>query len=187
MGYAGQYPEQIEKIVILNTAAFRSSRIPLRIRICRWPVFGALLVRGCNGFARPALAMAVTRPLRKEIAKAYIAPYDSWRNRVAVHGFVRDIPLSPDHPSYGTLVQVEMNLARLSVGNHPMLILWGGKDFCFNRSFFEEWSRRFPAAETHYFENGGHYILEDCLDDIAAQLLRFFKRGSGSKESRRES
>ncbi len=186
MGYAGNHPERIEKIVILNTAAFRSARIPLRIRICGWPVFGALLVRGCNGFARPALSMAVTRPLKKEIAKAYIAPYDSWRNRVAIHGFVRDIPLSPDHPSYETLVQVEMNLARLSKGSHPMLILWGGKDFCFNRYFFEEWRQRFPAAENHYYENGGHYVLEDCMDEIAPILRRFFQRGTGSKESRRE-
>ena len=179
MGYAGQYPERIDKIVILNTAAFRSTRIPMRIRICGLPVFGALLVRGCNGFARPALSMAVARPLKKEIAKAYIAPYDSWRNRVAVHGFVRDIPLSSTHPSYETLVHVEMNLAGLSDGRHPMLILWGGKDFCFNRYFFEEWRRRFPAAESHYFENGGHYILEDCLDDIAPILKRFFKSGTG--------
>ena len=179
MGYAGQYPERIEKIVILNTAAFRSSRIPMRIRICRWPVFGALLVRGCNGFALPARFMAVTKPLKKEIAKAYIAPYDSWRNRVAIHGFVRDIPLSPDHPSYETLVQVETNLARLSEGRHPMLILWGGKDFCFDRYFFEEWCKRFPAAENHYFENGGHYILEDCLEEIAPMLRRFFERGTG--------
>ena len=179
MGYAGNNPERIEKLVILNTAAFRSPRIPMRSRICGWTVFGALLVRGCNGFARPALSMAVTRPLKKEIAEASIAPYDSWRHRIAIHGFVRDIPLSPDHPSYETLVQVETTLARLSEGRHPMLILWGGKDFCFDRYFFEEWCKRFPAAENHYFENGGHYILEDCLEEIAPMLRRFFERGTG--------
>jgi cis-3-alkyl-4-acyloxetan-2-one decarboxylase len=183
MGYAGCYPERIEKIVVLNTAAFRSARIPLRIRICGWPVFGALLVRGCNGFARPACSMAVINPLKKEIAEAYLAPYNSWKNRVAIYGFVRDIPLSPTHPSYETLVQVEMNLARLSDRNHPMLILWGGKDFCFNRTFYDEWSKRFPAAEKHFFENGGHYVLEDCRETIRPILQRFFRIGKG-KESR---
>ena len=175
IGYAGRYPERIDKIVVLNTAAFRSLRIPLRIRICRWPVFGALLVRGCNGFAWPACSMAVVNPLKKEIAEAYLAPYNSWKNRVAIYGFVRDIPLSPAHPSYETLVQVETNLARLSEGNHPMLILWGGGDFCFNRSFYEEWCERFPAAEKHYFENGGHYVLEDCLETITPIIQRFFR------------
>ena len=39
----------------MNTAAFRSSRIPLRIAVCRWPLLGALLVRGLNLFARGAV------------------------------------------------------------------------------------------------------------------------------------
>jgi cis-3-alkyl-4-acyloxetan-2-one decarboxylase len=177
MGYAGRYPERIDSIVALNTAAFRSSRIPLRIRICRWPVIGALLVRGCNAFARPAISMAVTKPLKKEIAEAYLAPYDSWKNRVAIYGFVRDIPLNPAHPSYKTLTQVEMNLARLSEKNHPMLILWGGMDFCFSRYFYDEWCRRFPNAENHFFENGGHYVLEDCLETIKPIIQKFFQIG----------
>jgi cis-3-alkyl-4-acyloxetan-2-one decarboxylase len=180
MGYAGRYPERIEKIVVLNTAAFRSTRIPHRIRACRWPGIGPLLVRGCNGFARPAVFMAVTKPLKKDIARAYLAPYNSWQNRIAISEFVRDIPLSPSHPSYKTLVQVEMNLGRLS--DHPLLILWGGKDFCFNRSFYDEWCKRFPAAEKHYFEDGGHYVLEDCLEEIKPILRRFFR-----SEKRRES
>jgi cis-3-alkyl-4-acyloxetan-2-one decarboxylase len=176
MGYAGRYPERIEKIVILNTEAFRSSGIPWRIRICRWPVLGVLLVRGCNGFAWPASYMAVTKPLPKEVAKAYYTPYNSWKNRIAIHRFILDIPLSPSHPSYQTLVQVEKSLSRLSGTDHPMLILWGGKDFCFTRYFFDEWCARFPNAEAHYFDEGGHYILDDCLATISPILQRFFCR-----------
>jgi cis-3-alkyl-4-acyloxetan-2-one decarboxylase len=181
MGYAGRFPERIEKIVVLNTAAFRSTRIPFRIRACRWPVIGPLLVRGCNGFAWPAVFMAVTKPLKKKIARAYLAPYNSWRNRIAIFAFVRDIPLSPAHPSYETLVQVEMNLAGLSA--HPLLILWGGREFCFNRSFYDEWCKRFPSAEKYYFEDGGHYVLEDCLEEITPILRGFFMSGK-KRESR---
>jgi len=175
MGYAGRFPERIEKIVVLNTAAFLSSRIPLRIRICRWPYLGTLLVRGCNAFAGLARYMAVSKPLKREIAHAYVAPYDSWKNRVAIHGFVRDIPLSQKHPTYKTMVQVERGLTVLANKNLPMLILWGGKDFCFTRHFFNEWCRRFPHAESHYFENGGHYVLEDCFDTIKPIVQRFFR------------
>ncbi|MBU4393539.1 MAG: alpha/beta fold hydrolase, partial [Proteobacteria bacterium] len=46
LGVAGRYPAAIEKLVILNTAAFHSQRIPWRIRLCRWPFIGSLLVRG---------------------------------------------------------------------------------------------------------------------------------------------
>src|SRR5262245_60286042 len=54
-------PERFARFVLFNMAAFRSKRIPFRIRICRWPVFGPLAVRGLNGFARAALTMAVCR------------------------------------------------------------------------------------------------------------------------------
>ncbi len=173
MGCAVQSPEQIDRIVVMNTAAFRSSRIPLRIRICRWPVVGALLVRGLNGFALPARYMAVVRPLPQDIAKAYIAPYNSWQNRVAIHRFVRDIPLDEGHVSYPALVAVEEGLAGLRARRVPLLLLWGGRDFCFNDTFYSEWCERFPEAENHYFADGGHYILEDKFDDIAPLLQQF--------------
>ena len=42
-----------------------------------------------------------------------------------------------------------------------MIILWGRHDFVFDDWYFEEWRRRFPEAESHMFEDAGHYILED--------------------------
>ena len=47
-------PEQIEKIVLLNTAAFPSTDAAKRILLCRTPVLGQILVFGLNGFAGPA-------------------------------------------------------------------------------------------------------------------------------------
>ncbi len=174
MGYAVRYPESIEKVVILNTAAFRSQRIPFRIRVCRWPLLGKILVRGCNGFAWPATFMAVSRPMKKNVAAAFIAPYDSWKNRVAVHAFVKDIPLRSSHPSYRTLVEVENGLRLLKELEIPILILWGGKDFCFNTYFFDEWCQRFPEAEKYYYEHAGHYILEDAFEELEPKFRSFF-------------
>ncbi len=175
MGVAGRSPQLIERIVVLNTGAFRSQRIPFRIRICRWPFLGALIVRGLNGFAWPATFMAVAGKLSKEVAAAYLAPYDSWAHRVAVHGFVRDIPLSPSHPSYQTLTRVEEGLKDLAALDIPMLICWGGKDFCFNDHFYNEWCRRFPAADRLYIPEAGHYVLEDGLEQIRPRLKQFFE------------
>ena len=174
MGVAGVSPEAVERIVVLNTGAFRSQRIPFRIRICRWPILGALIVRGLNGFAWPASFMAVTRRLAKDVAAAYLAPYDSWAHRVAVHGFVRDIPLDASHPSYQTLTAVEAGLEDLARRKIPMLICWGGKDFCFNDHFYGEWCSRFPEADTLYLPEAGHYVLEDGLEQIRPRLKHFF-------------
>lgn len=166
----------LEKLVILNTAAFRSSRIPLRIRICRWPLLGDVLVKGCNGFAAAATFMAVAEPMQKEIAAAYVKPYSSWRNRIGVHEFVKDIPMKPGHRSYQTLVDIEHYVDELVQEPPPMAIIWGGKDFCFNRSFYDEWRRRFPTAENHYFDNYGHYILEDGAGRVEPIIGKFLSR-----------
>ncbi|WP_417909503.1 alpha/beta fold hydrolase [Candidatus Electronema sp. PJ] len=173
MGWAGQHPERVAGLVVLNTAAFHANLLALRIAICRWPVLGALLVRGLNGFAWPATFMAVCKRMRAEVKAGFLAPYNSWANRVAVHRFVRDIPLKPTHPSWATLSTVEASLERLQ--DKPMLICWGGKDFCFNDYFYAEWQRRFPNAQSYYFPNAGHYVLEDALPEILPFLTVFLQ------------
>ncbi|MCI5148501.1 MAG: alpha/beta hydrolase [Candidatus Electrothrix sp. MAN1_4] len=173
MGWAGQHPERVAGLVVLNTAAFHSTLIPQRIAVCRWPVLGSLLVRGLNGFALPATFMAVAKKMRPEVKAGFLVPYDNWANRVAVHAFVQDIPLQPSHPSWDTLTQVESSLDQLR--DKPMLICWGGKDFCFNDQFYAEWQQRFPAAQCHYFPDAGHYVLEDALSEITSLLGPFLQ------------
>jgi haloalkane dehalogenase len=175
MGVAAKNPDSIKRAMILNTAAFRSKRIPFRISICRWPVVGTFLVRGLNGFAGPATTMAVSKKMDTNVAAAFLAPYDSWKNRVAVAAFVEDIPLDFGHPSYKTLLAVEKGLEKFQQRQLPMLICWGGKDFCFNDSFYEEWCQRFPHADSHYFKEAGHYVLEDAFDKIEPIALNFFE------------
>jgi haloalkane dehalogenase len=175
MGSAVNHIDKIDKIVVMNTAAFRSNRIPLRIQLCRLPFIGEILVRMFNGFAWPATFMAVKNKMKPAVAKAFIAPYNSWKNRVAVYNFVRDIPLDSHHKSYETLVEIENRLVLIRDSGVPLLIVWGGGDFCFNDHFFKEWTERFPEAETRYFHDGGHYILEDKLLEIVPILKSFFR------------
>jgi len=171
MGWAGNHPERIDGLVVLNTAAFVSSHIPLRIAVCRWPVIGGLLVRGLNGFAWPATFMAVHEKMKPKVASGFLQPYNNWQNRVAVHRFVLDIPMEEDHPTRPILQAVEENLAQLQ--DKPMLICWGGEDFCFNDHFYEQWQQRFPAADTLYLADAGHYVLEDGLEAVLERLNPF--------------
>jgi len=174
MGVAGSYLDKVDKIVVMNTAAFRSSRIPFRIRLCRIPVLGEILVRGFNGFAWPATFMAVSNTMGEKVKHGYLAPYNSWKNRIATHRFVLDIPLSKKHPSYDTLVEVESGLQEIKKLAIPLLIVWGGKDFCFNDSFYDEWRERFPDAEFTYYADAGHYLLEDKKDEVNERIATFF-------------
>ena len=161
-GWATRHPALVSRFVVLNTAAFTGFEAPLRIRICRWPWLGAFLVRGLNGFLRSSFRMAVTRPLHSRVRRGYLLPYDSYASRVAIHQFVRDIPLGSSHPTYATLLAIEERLGLLA--EKPMLILWGGRDFCFNDRFLDQWRRRFPNADVHRFADAGHYVVEDAGD-----------------------
>jgi cis-3-alkyl-4-acyloxetan-2-one decarboxylase len=176
MGAATRLPERFSRFVLFNTAAFRSQRIPLRIAVCRIPGLGAIGVRGLNLFSRAALQMAVARPdrLTPAVRRGYLAPYGNWHDRVAVLRFVQDIPLSPAHPSYDTLVAIEEGLPKLR--DRPMLFVWGERDWCFTTEFLDEFLRRFPNAESLRLPDAGHYVFEDAIEPIRARVQEFLTR-----------
>jgi cis-3-alkyl-4-acyloxetan-2-one decarboxylase len=169
-GYAKRYPTNVKKIVILNTAAFTSKHIPFRINILKTPFLGEKFVRLFNGFAWPATFMTTTKKLSTKKKLGYLLPYNNYKNRIATSRFVKDIPLSKRHPTYRTLKDIEDNLKTIDC---PKLILWGGKDFCFNDHFFNKWKATYPDAKSVYFEKAGHYVLEDELPAIIKQIREF--------------
>jgi haloalkane dehalogenase len=172
-GFATRHPEMIGRIVILNTAAFFSTHIPKRIALCRAGFFGKVLVRGFNGFAGPASWMSIVRPLAPDVKSGFLFPYDSWVNRVAVHRFVQDIPMCVSHPTRPVLDGIEAKLPLLA--DREKMILWGGKDFCFNDHFLARWQQIFPQASVHRYADAGHYVLEDAGDDARQRICDFLK------------
>ncbi len=172
-GAAGRMPERFKRIVLMNTAAFRSQMIPFRITLCRIPLLGSLGVRGFNLFARAAISMAVSKskPMPSQVARGYLAPYDSWNNRVAIDRFVKDIPLSVTHPSYATLLDVENNLANLA--DLPVLFPWGQQDWCFTTKFLDIFLKHFPDAQTKIYDDASHYIFEDVPDELVELISGF--------------
>lgn len=178
MTYATRFPERIKRLVVLNTAAFHlpaSKPLPQSLRICRHAIIGAFLIRGLNAFCRAAAFLGCQESrMSRQVRQGYLAPYDSWRNRIAVHRFVQDIPLIPKDPSYALVTEVQQGLHRLR--KIPMLICWGEKDFVFDRHFLREWTRYFPEAELHRFPRAGHYVLEDAGGEVIPLIIDFFDR-----------
>jgi haloalkane dehalogenase len=176
MGAAVDLPERFSKFVLMNTAAFRSREIPLRIAVCRIPLLGAWGVRGLNLFSGAAISMAVEKHERMtaEVKAGFLGPYNNWQNRVAVHRFVQDIPLKPSHPSYQTLVHVEEGLAQFQ--GHPLLLIWGERDWCFTTNFLDEFERRFPQAETLRIPDAGHYVFEDAHEVMLPRIEQFLQQ-----------
>ena len=173
MGMAGRMSERIQKLVVTNTAAFRSQEIPLSIASCRIPVFGSVAVRGFNAFAGVATWRATAKGLSDSVKSGLTMPYNSWANRIATLRFVEDIPLKPSHPSYDALLAVEEGLNTLT--EKPMLICWGEQDFCFTPNFRKEWQRRFPDAEVHAWGDVGHYVIEDVPERLVETMTAWLQ------------
>jgi len=176
MGYAIRYPENVGRFVVFNTAAFYQPALPWRIKVCRVPAFGELAIRGLNAFARLALVWATAHPERftPQVKAGYLAPYDNWHNRIAHLRFVQDIPFERWHRSRKVLEEIEAGLAMFR--DHPMLIVWGGRDFCFTTGdFLTEWQERFPHAQVHVVEDAGHYVVEDAHERILPWMQGFLE------------
>ncbi|MGD0896791.1 MAG: alpha/beta fold hydrolase [Thermoguttaceae bacterium] len=173
MGAAVAAPQRFARLVLMNTAAFRSQDCPWRIRLCRTPLVGQLGVQGLNLFALAALRMAASHHDRMTpaVRAGLLAPYDSWRNRTALYRFVRDIPLTRRHPTYATLAEIEAGLAGLA--NLPVCLIWGMLDWCFTPRFLDRFLDFYPQAEVHRLFDAGHYVLEDAPEEVAAIVEGF--------------
>ncbi|MCP3941485.1 MAG: alpha/beta fold hydrolase [Desulfobacteraceae bacterium] len=163
LAWALDHLDRIEKIVITNTSGFflpKEKPLPLllwMIKYLSW--LGIPGVLGLNAFARGALTLGSETKLSSPVKKGLIAPYNSWKNRIATLKFVQDIPISKKDKSFCVVDQVDRHLTKLD--DKKLLFLWGAKDFVFDLSFLNEFRQRFPKAACHIFQDAGHYLFED--------------------------
>ncbi len=173
LGVAGRHPERFKRLVIMNTAAFASERMPFLLHLARVPVVGSLLIRGLGAFAHGVLATGIARPdrLSRAARRGYLYPYGNWHDRVANLRFVQDIPMSRSHPSYAALAAVEEGLGHLS--HLPTTLIWGEKDWVFTPHFLARFQRFFPQAEVQRLAWAGHLVAQDASPEVIAFLKEF--------------
>lgn len=172
---ATQIPDRFSKIILMNTAAYLSDRVPKRIRLCHIPVLKRIMLQGLNVFPRGATRMATAKGLAPDVKAGLLAPYDSWANRIAVCEFVQDIPLSTRHRSYEALKGTG---DRLNVfKDEQVALIWGVKDWCFPPEvFLDEFLKYYPNAYVKKIEDAGHYLLEDSPKETLASIREFLER-----------
>lgn len=178
LAFACRHPKRVRRLVILNTAGFllpAEKAFPWAIWPFRKTPLGAILVRGFNVFCRGAARWCVARrPLEPTVRTKYLAPYNSWKNRIAVLRFVQDVPIEPTDPTYPLVRDVGAKLKEIC--QVPTLIAWGMRDFVFDRGFLAEWQKRVPNAEYHFFPTAGHYLLEDAGPEVIKSITDFLSR-----------
>lgn len=112
------------------------------------------------------------------VAAGYLAPYDSWPNRRAVYGFVKDIPSGPYHATWQTLAKIETRLSTLA--DRPALLIWGLRDWCFRRECLDRFIQVWPRAEAHCLADVGHWVVEDAPEESLAIVEAFLASTSAA-------
>lgn len=173
-GWGLKHSDQIKRLVITNTGAFplpAAKPLPKRLRLGRDSAIGTGLIRGLNAFAGGAARVGVVTPMPRAVRRAYLAPYDSWANRIATSRFVQDIPLGEGDAAW-PLVQA-MGRKLPEYADRPAFIGWGLRDFVFDHHFLKGFTDALPQAQVHAFEDAGHYVLEDKAAVLVPEIRAF--------------
>ncbi|MBL8858166.1 MAG: alpha/beta fold hydrolase [Planctomycetes bacterium] len=176
MSFARREPRRVAGLFAMNTAAFRSRRMPLRIRVCRWPWIGPYLVREWNAFAglAPIYGVHDRKSLSFPVKRGLMLPYETSASRRAIVEFIADIPLSSKHRSWAELKATEEALEQFRT--LPVALCWGERDWCFTPAFRTEWERRFPHAVVTRCKQAGHFVFEEAPDAVESALRDLMAR-----------
>jgi pimeloyl-ACP methyl ester carboxylesterase len=173
-GWGLKHSAQIKRLVILNTGAFplpAAKPLPQTLKLGRDLALGTLLIRGFNAFSSVASFVGVEKKMPPDVRRAYVAPYDSWANRIATSRFVQDIPLDEGDAAWPLVQAMGQKLPEYA--DRPAFIGWGLRDFVFDKHFLDGFRAALPDAEVHAFEDANHYVLEDKADVLVPAIRRF--------------
>lgn len=161
---------QWKSISFLNTAVTRARHISRRIRLCRGPLqplvrYGALFNWGLPRFG-------VHQKLARQTEQGLFFPYHGQKQRQAVAGFIRDIPLASGDSSYAVMDELESFLPHLAE-RVPAQILWGERDFCFDKKYLSILHSFFPQAKVHTWPEAGHLLMEEFPQEVGKKIELF--------------
>ncbi|PPU18374.1 alpha/beta fold hydrolase [Xanthomonas arboricola] len=176
-GWALSHHAQVKRLVITNTAAFPlppEKPMPWQIAMGRHWGPGEWFIRTFNAFSSGASWFGVSRRMPAEVRRAYVAPYNNWRNRISTIRFMQDIPLSPADQAWSLLERSAQALP--SFADRPAFIAWGLRDICFDKHFLAGFRNALPNAEVTAFDDANHYVLEDKHEVLVPAIRAFLER-----------
>ena len=176
-GWALSHAAQVKRLVVTNTAAFplpQAKPMPWQIALGRDWKFGALIIRAFNAFSSGASYLGVERRMPADVRRAYVSPYNNWKNRISTVRFMQDIPLGPQDKAWPLLEEAGRRLPEFA--DRPAFLGWGLKDFVFDKHFLAGFRAALPQAEVHAYDDAGHYVLEDKHELLVPLIRDFLQR-----------
>ena len=172
LAYATAHPENVARIVLMNSWAWPVNRDPYYILfsgIMGGPI-GRMLIRRYNFFATSVMRQAFgdNRRLSAATHEQYLRPLANPADRTGCMVFPRQIV-----GSTAWLAGIWGKIGALR--NTPTLIVWGMKDIAFREKELKQWQRAFPGARTVRLDTVGHYVQEEAPAELSRALAGFLQ------------
>ena len=173
-GWALTHMPQVQRLVILNTAAFplpAAKAMPWQLSFGRDSRIGGALIRAFNLFSAGASWLGVERRMPRDVRRAYVAPYDTWANRISTLRFMQDIPLREGDRAWALVAEAGRRLPEFA--DRPVFIGWGLRDFVFDRHCLDAFTAALPRAQVQAYDDANHYVLEDKHAVLVPAIRQF--------------
>ncbi|MEA2422752.1 MAG: cis-3-alkyl-4-acyloxetan-2-one decarboxylase [Thermoleophilaceae bacterium] len=176
LGWAGENPDRVSRLMILNTFA---PRLPgpmgraFTLRVLRARGVGELIATVRDGLTEDFLLRAGVRDrgaFDAHAKEAYRAPHPDRASRTGILAFPRQVPLSPD-TAVAELTRRTEGLLRLHFRDRGARICWGMHDVLFREPVLELWRDLLPQAGVVKLAEAGHFVQEDAPERVIAELL----------------
>lgn len=176
MQVAMQYPQLIQRIVILNSWLWSSESDPEFIklrRILKNPIMPWLYK--LNFSARFILPGSFgDHKLSQKLLRQYTKPFSKRSERYGTLGFLKS--LINDQDWFESLWS-----RRAILASKPMLLIWGMKDPVIKPGNLQKFQSGFPQAEVIKVETAGHFPQEEQPEVVAEAILNFMHSTPGGE------
>lgn len=173
LAYAVAHPENVARIIIMNTWAWPVNRDPYYIAFSGFmggPI-GRMLIRRYNFFVR-----SIMRQSFGDGRKLSPAAHAHYLRALATPDERKGCAVLPKQIIASTpwLDQLWTRISTLN--DKPKLIVWGLKDIAFRERELLRWVRTFPEAQTVRLSSVGHFVQEEAPDELAEAVVPFLRR-----------
>jgi pimeloyl-ACP methyl ester carboxylesterase len=165
--YALRYPEQIERLAILNTPLSSDAKLPWTMQQWGFPFVGDMLTQDPLLVDRTLEGGSRYRISDKDLdiyRKPFLKSSDPGRSLVAT---IRNI-------------QWKSSMAEIESGfrnwKQPTLIVWGMKDPWLPVELAQQFAKGIKNVELVQLEESGHYPQDHWSEKVSESLLLFLRR-----------
>ncbi len=168
----GEMPDRFARLVLMNTALATGE--PPGPGFMAWRAY---MATNPDLDVAALLGRAIVRKAshRPDVLAAYAAPFPDRSYKEGAHAFPQLVPIAPDDPG-----AAESRAARdvLAKWTRPCHLLFGDKDPVLGVPAGRALERLIPGAELLVIQDAGHFLQEDCGEELAARILGFMRKGA---------